>query len=270
MWLRNICMAGLLAGTLIGCVPSEQHRDLEFRLQKAESERDKTRTSLADERARTFALTGQLNSEKRQTTFAQAEINNLKQRVGEVQKQRDELVALLEGRTAESLRRPDVSPSPLPPEVDQALKEFAAKFHQRVWYERGRGAVSFANDRLFEPGSDVVRADGHAALHELAAIAAKTLPEEYELVVVGHTDDTPISKPETLAKHPSNWHLSVHRAIAVREVLEKAGLPAARLGVMGYGQYRPASDERARNRRVEIFLVRKGEIRGFAPVKRPG
>ena len=270
MRLRTVCAAGLLVSALIGCVPPEQQRDLNLRLQKAEREREGTRESLTNERAQTVALKEQLKESERQTAFAEAEINNLKQRLVEIQTQRDELLAMLEGRTAEPLQRPSVAASPLPAETDQALEAFAAKFQQRVWYERGRGAVSFANDQLFAPGSDEVRADANAALYELAELVARTLPEDFEVVIVGHTDDTPISKPETLARHPSNWHLSVHRAIAVRDALEKAGVPAARLGVMGYGQYRPAGTDRARNRRVEVFLIRKGDVRSFAPVTAPG
>ena len=270
MRLLGICAAGLLVCVLAGCVPPEQHRDLNVRLQQAEREREGTRESLDDERGRTVALTERLKENERQAAFAEAEINNLKQRLSEVRTQRDELLAMLEGRTAEPLQRPSVPASSLPPEVDQALEAFAAKFQQRVWYDRGRSAVSFANDQLFAPGSDEVRADAHAALHELAELIDKTLPADFEVVIVGHTDDTPIRKPETLARHPSNWHLSVHRAIAVRAALEKAGVPAARLGVMGYGQYRPAGTDRARNRRVEVFLIHQGEVRSFAPVTAPG
>ena len=61
----------------------------------------------------------------------------------------------------------------------------------------------------------------------------------------------------------------MHRAIVVKDVLVKAGLPAQRLAVMGYGPYRPVSDDRSRNRRVELFLVRTGEVQTFAPVQNP-
>ena len=156
--------------------------------------------------------------------------------------------------------------SPLPPKTDEALQALAGKFGDRVWYERGRGAISFANDRLFDPGSDAVRADAHAALHELAGVLATPELADYEVIVVGHTDSSPITKPETLAQHPTNWHLSVHRAIAVKDVLVKAGLPVERLGVMGYADNRPVATDPARNRRVEVFIVREGGVQAFQPV----
>ncbi|MCH7871903.1 MAG: OmpA family protein, partial [Planctomycetes bacterium] len=65
----------------------------------------------------------------------------------------------------------------------------------------------------------------------------------------------------TKRRHPSNRHLSVHRAIAVAEVLSKNGLPAANLAVMGYGAQRPISTDLAENRRVEMYLSRRGEVK---------
>jgi chemotaxis protein MotB len=53
--------------------------------------------------------------------------------------------------------------------------------------------------------------------------------------------------------------LSVHRAIAVKGVLSRAGIAPVRLSVAGYGQFRPVvpndSQGARANRRVEIFLV---------------
>lgn len=262
-----ICTAMLLGTALGGCVSPEQHQRLEFRLRKVEADRHACREELDEHKAQVAALTRRVRAKEHAEDSARAEINNLRQLNEELHQSNAELHALIKEQASRALARPAVPASPLPADVDAALQQFADKFRQRVWYDRGRGAVSFANDRLFEPGSDEVRADAYAALYEFAGIAAQTLPAEFEVIVVGHTDDTPITAPETLARHPSNWHLSSHRAIAVKDVLVKAGLPASRLGVMGYGPYRPIGDDRARNRRVEIFLARKGTAQGLAPVQ---
>mgnify|MGYP003693640179 CR=1 FL=1 len=58
------------------------------------------------------------------------------------------------------------------------------------------------------------------------------------MVVVGHTDTLPIG-PITGRKHPTNWHLSVHRAIAVMFTLKNYGVEYLRMGCMGYGEFRP-------------------------------
>ena len=52
---------------------------------------------------------------------------------------------------------PTVPASPLPAKTDEALLALAGKLHPiALWYDRGRGAISFANDRVFDPGSDTV------------------------------------------------------------------------------------------------------------------
>ena len=77
--------------------------------------------------------------------------------------------------------------------------------------------------------------------------------------MVGHTDNMPISKPDTRAKHPTNMHLSTHRAISVRDALVADGITANRVQVAGYGEFRPVAENGTRgsatNRRVEIFLT---------------
>lgn len=164
------------------------------------------------------------------------------------------------------LTRPEVPISPLPESIDAALTAYVERYPDRVSYDQPRAALSFANDRLFELGSDALQPDAQLALAELAPILAHSAPEQYEILVVGHTDDVPITKPETAALHPTNWHLSVHRAIAVQRVLAAAGLPPSRFGVVGYGPYRPVSTDRAQNRRVEIFIAPKGDTQPLAPV----
>ncbi len=60
---------------------------------------------------------------------------------------------------------------------------------------------------------------------------------------------------------PSNWHLSVDRAVAVVRELEKAGIPSHRLSTSGFAEHRPllsngSAEGRARNRRVDLVILR--------------
>lgn len=77
--------------------------------------------------------------------------------------------------------------------------------------------------------------------------------------VTGHTDNQPISN----SKFRSNWDLSAIRAINVMNFLSNAGgIPANKLSIQAYGEYMPKFDNateegRAKNRRVEISIVRK-------------
>ena len=256
------CLVALLA--LGGC--STQQSNREFQLHKAEQEREALRQQLSSEQARGVALQKKIDGQDEELKLTRAEVGRLGDQVSKLTQHNQELEAIFAQLKSAELKRPEVPASPLPSATDAALQAFATKLGDRVWYDRGRGAVSFANDRLFDAGSDMVRTDAQAGLHDLAGVLARPELADFEVIVVGHTDATPILKPETQTKHPTNWHVSVHRAIAVREVLEKAGLPAGRMGVMGYADQRPLGSDPAQNRRVEVFIVRKGGIQPFQPV----
>lgn len=265
----GLVIGAALAGALAGC--ADQRAEREFQLRKTEQERDTLRERLTSEQAKAAALARQNTDLDQELRLAQAEVSRLNDVVQKAKENYEELKRVTQSvllpRAAEELKRLEVPPSPLPEATDAALQALATKYGDRVWYERGRGAISFANDRLFDPGSDVVRTDAQAALQDLAGVLAKPELLDFEIIVVGHTDANPITKPETQNRHPTNWHLSVHRSIAVKDVLDKAGLPAARLGVMGYADQRPIGDDPARNRRVEVFIVRKGGLQAFQPVR---
>lgn len=274
---RTILAAALSMSAVCGCTspgssssPSPApgvQRDAEP-LRKCEQERDSLRQQLASERSQITNLQKRADTAEEEARTARAQIAAVNDHAAKVARHNQELQAIIEQMKSGELKRPELPASPLPANTDAALQALAGKFGERVWYERGRGAISFANDRLFESGSDAVRADAQASLHELAKVLASGELAEYEMIVVGHTDTAPITKAETLEKHPTNWHLSVHRAIAVKDVLVKGGVPAARLGVMGYADKRPVGDDPARNRRVEIFIVPQGGVQAFEPVRR--
>lgn len=81
--------------------------------------------------------------------------------------------------------------------------------------------------------------------------------QAYKIIVSGHTDDTPIHT----SRFPSNWELSVARALGVANFLMAQNLDPRRISVEGFGQYRPIADNndpdsRQANRRVEISLIK--------------
>ena len=109
---------------------------------------------------------------------------------------------------------------------------------------------------LFESGQDKLTEQGLQTLGKLAPVLKEA---GRDLLISGHTDSDPIRK----SRWHSNLELSVARGLSVVDALINAGVPAARVGVAGYGQFRPrpnnpGTDEEARkrwNRRVEILLV---------------
>ena len=77
--------------------------------------------------------------------------------------------------------------------------------------------------------------------------------------MVGHTDNTPISKGN--ARFPSNYHLSIERARSVAALFKPYLAKPDRLQTDGKGETAPIDDNktpegRARNRRVEILIPR--------------
>ena len=78
----------------------------------------------------------------------------------------------------------------------------------------------------------------------------------HSIIISGHTDDTPINT----AQFPSNWELSLARAMNVASFLMGNNVDPYNISVEGFGQYRPITDNddregRQMNRRVTISLI---------------
>ena len=99
----------------------------------------------------------------------------------------------------------------------------------------------------FDTGKATIKPDSMTQLDQVAQ-ALKSAPE-LKLEVAGHTDN--------VGAAASNKSLSEQRAQAVMKALSERGIAAARLTAKGYGQDKPAADNktedgRAKNRRVEL------------------
>jgi chemotaxis protein MotB len=152
----------------------------------------------------------------------------------------------------------------LPVELSTQLEDFAKQRPDLVTYDANRGIVKFKSDLLFELGSDRVTASAAEAVKALCTILNSNEGKEFDIIVAGHTDDVRIAKAETRAQHPTNWHLSVHRALAVLQIMEDDNIAPTRLSARGFGEYRPLVENlpgkkgNPQNRRVEIYIVPKG------------
>lgn len=113
---------------------------------------------------------------------------------------------------------------------------------------------------LFAPGSDVLLPQGVEEVRRLAATLNAVRAQfpadvNWVLRVGGHTDKRPISN----ARYPSNWELSVLRAVTVVKALIAAGVPPQHVAATGFGEFQPITTDdsdaaRARNRRIEFRL----------------
>ncbi len=146
----------------------------------------------------------------------------------------------------------------LPADLDRALASLAEENSDVLSYDSVTGLIKFKSDFTFNPGSDQVKAVAQASLAKLAAIMKLPSAAGYEIQIVGHTDNVKISKPATRRMHPTNRHLSAHRAIAVCRLLAKSGVANNRMLITGAGKHRPIVENTRKgasaNRRVEIYL----------------
>lgn len=148
----------------------------------------------------------------------------------------------------------------LDPALNNALDAFAKQNPELVDFDSARGIVKFKTDFTFATGSDALTDKAKQAITRFASILNSQAASAYELMVAGHTDNTPVVNPATKAKHPDNWYLSSHRAIAVGDELIKHQVNPQRVAVVGYADQRPiasngTTEGKAQNRRVEVLIL---------------
>jgi len=122
--------------------------------------------------------------------------------------------------------------------------------------ENERGiTIHILENILFPSGKADINNTSKLVLGELATIL-RELPNDIR--VEGHTDNVPISS----GLNPSNWHLSLARALSTAYFLinDKA-LNPEKVTVVGCAEYNPIAENttpegRAKNRRVDIVIIK--------------
>jgi len=149
----------------------------------------------------------------------------------------------------------------LPVELSAMLEDFAER-EEMVTFDPNLGIVKFKSDLLFKSGSDAVLPAAETAVRSLSGILNSEEGKKFDIIIAGHTDDQPIRYSR--AKHPTNWHLSAHRAISVLNLMAKNNIASKRLSARGFGEFRPivpnepGNKGNPQNRRVEIYIVPEG------------
>jgi chemotaxis protein MotB len=154
---------------------------------------------------------------------------------------------------------------PVMPALQAEKKKIEEQIRAVLGKDIGNESVAISQDErgvtvhlmeklLFQSGKAELKQISLSTLDRLADALRKLLND---FRVEGHTDDVPINTP----LYPSNWHLSVARAIAAGYYLiEKHHLSADRVSIIGYSEYRPlvlntSAENRSRNRRVDIVIL---------------
>jgi chemotaxis protein MotB len=257
MKVASLLLMGLV---LSGCVSQGKYDELKFAQRNCEAERERLSAELAGARNTIRSLEAEINRLKDLLRNREEIITALKRQMSGMETALKDMTDIYEQLASKQL--PIITAPQLPAPVSNALRDFAAKYPNLVQYDDERGVLKFVSDLLFDLGSADVKPDIVPALQEFAKIMDMPEAAAFDAVIVGHTDNVRIARPETRAKHPTNWHLSVHRSISVMSILNDAGVAPDRMGIMGYGEYRPllpndTVSNRAKNRRVEIYIVPK-------------
>lgn len=113
-----------------------------------------------------------------------------------------------------------------------------------VWFTSGSATITESMKTIAVALTDVIaKEDG--GKHTL------------QVIVTGHTDNLPIST----AQFPSNWHLSIARAVNFMTLMVgNPELTPPMFSARGYGEWKPVASNdteegRQKNRRVEIYLI---------------
>lgn len=248
----------LALGSLAGChalVPQWQLRQAQLRTYQVYRHGQQ----LAGELGQSRQMAGQLAMEKQQAEQRAAQLQQ------ELKVANERLNNLAQERTRlhndykHLLTTLPAPGNPLAGSIARQFEELCRRYPE-FEFDPATGVARFNGELLFAEGSNEIRPDGFRVLQEFARIMNDSNASQFNILVVGHTDDKPVVKPGTRAKHETNWELSAHRATAVVRQLGKYGVAEPRMGIAGYNMYQPAvpnSTESARqkNRRVEIFVL---------------
>lgn len=123
--------------------------------------------------------------------------------------------------------------------------------------ENDRGVtIHILDDILFGSGDAMIKKSSTKILSGISTIL-KSIPNDIR--IEGHTDNIPINN----SAYQSNWHLSVARALnTAYYLINQENLPADRVSIVGYAEYRPVAENntimgRKLNRRVDIVIIKK-------------
>ncbi len=161
-------------------------------------------------------------------------------------------------------------------ETEEKKNEIQSSLENEI--EKGLVEVERVGDKVivripekasFPSGSASIQESFVQSLIKITKSLKKTNPSA--LIVVGHTDNVPISSRQ----YRSNWDLSAARAVTVTHALIKAGKnEKKKIQIMGHADTKPlvpndSAENRAKNRRVEILVSYEGPSEPTPELRQP-
>lgn len=248
--IRKFILALSLVG-LVGCqgyAPGWQMRQAQLRTYEMYHAKNRLSGELANSQQAVNQLALEKQQAEQSLAIANQRLQNLALERGKLNDQVKHLLTTLPAPN-----------NPLSGSANSRFEELARKYPE-FEFDPATGVSKFNGDLLFATGSDAIQPGGYRILKEFAAIMNSGDARQFNILVVGHTDDQPVVKTSTKSRHETNWDLSAHRATAVVKALGKTGLAEPRMGLAGYSKYQPklpnnSESARQQNRRVEIFII---------------
>jgi chemotaxis protein MotB len=177
---------------------------------------------------------------KKQTPGSQKQVEELQQRVSDLERLRDEENAKF---------------TAVKEELERRLADQIAKDQVSLKMGEAGLVIILSDEILFDSGKAEIKPEAAPVLDKVADIIVKEVPDK-NIGISGHSDNVPI----TYSAWKSNWELSAARAMTVLHYMEGKGVVPARLSATGYGEFRPVAandtpENQAKNRRVEIVIL---------------
>jgi len=260
----------------------EQIAQLRAGLSATEGERDRYRglyeelgSGSATAQGKVTELSGQLDTEKRISLRALAQVEVLNQQIAALRRQLGALEQALEvsekrdqdsqTRISELGQRLNLALAQRVQELSRYRSDFFGRLRTILGNRPDIRVVGdrfvFPSEVFFDVGQSALKAEGRAELDKIAAALLEVdrqIPQEIPWVmrVDGHTDVRPIGGGRT------NWDLSAARAIAVVQYLISKGISPQRLVAAGFGEFQPidsgtTEEAYSRNRRIELKLTER-------------
>ena len=142
----------------------------------------------------------------------------------------------------------------VPDKILDIIKVFDSEPEITAIYMEKGVLITLSSTILFQFGSADINPESFSVLDKIAVVIRKM---SESVRVEGHTDNVPVVYSR---RFPSNWELSIKRAVnVVKYFVEVGKIPPQRLSAAGYGESKPlfpndTQEHRARNRRVEILV----------------
>ena len=210
--------------------------------------------------------------EQRQVALLNAQVKELREQLGGLQALLDESEKRDSDAQVQIAKLGERLNAALAQKVGQLARFRSVFFEKMDEVLGGRQDIQRVGDRfvfqsevLFAAGSADLGADGQRELATLGAVLREVAGEmppdlNWILRVDGHTDKIPVG---SRARYADNWELSQARALSVvRYLVEREGVPPARLAAIGFGEYQPIDtgdtpEALAKNRRIEFKFTER-------------